>query len=182
MQAQPDTAFNYLHTIDFELTHEHGGHHSAEQFSKQYLHFRVADNDLLLELNSSIEVINSIDYSRIPRMQPWLLGMASLRGQLLPLIDLESYWFDVKAIQKLKNKRIICTKVGSIFLGLVVDQVCGIVNNNDMDEIDVSGNNWTDAVRQCLASGYSANDINYGEYDLSRMIVQDKFNSMQLTM
>lgn len=177
--TNPTTAFEYLYEIDFHLTHEHAGHNSTNEDSHQYLHFRVADNNLLLDLNSSTEVINSIDCSLIPRTQPWLLGMASLRGQLLPLIDLQTYWFDTAPSRKLKSKRVISTKIGSMIIGLVVDQVFGVVNSSDMDEKEVLKNDWQDVVRRTLSGAYSGNEINYGKYDLARMISEDKFSSMQ---
>lgn len=179
MQTNLTTAFEYLYEIDFHLTHEHSRHNPADQYSQQYLHFRVADNNLLLELNSSTEVINSIDCSLIPRTQPWLLGMASLRGQLLPLIDLQAYWFDSVPAHKLKSKRVISTKVGSIVIGLVVDQVFGVINSVDMDEKEILENDWDDVVRRTLSAAYSVNEMNYGKYDLSKMIAEDKFSSMQ---
>jgi twitching motility protein PilI len=179
MHTNPMTAFEYLYEIDFQLTHEHAGHNSKDEDSHQYLHFRVADNNLLLELSSSTEVINSIDCSLIPRTQPWLLGMASLRGQLLPLIDLQAYWFDTAPAKKLKSKRVISTKAGSIIIGLVVDQVFGVVNSADLDEKEVLKNDWQDVVRKTLSAAYSGNEINYGKFELAKMISEGKFSSMQ---
>lgn len=179
MQTNSASAFEYLYEIDNQLTHEHVGKNIAGQSAQQSLHFRVAEYNLLIKLNTSTEVINAIDCSLIPRTQSWLLGMASLRGQLLPLIDLNSYWFNAAPAHKLIGKRVISTRVGSTLIGLVVDQVFGVVNVIDMELKNMVEKNWDEAVMQVVTSVYSSNEINYGMCDFKKLMAEDKFGSMQ---
>ncbi len=62
--------------------------------------------------------------TRIPGAKSWLLGLANVRGQLLPIIDLRAY-FGAGSTPPSRTARIIVVNHREIPAGLVVDEVLG---------------------------------------------------------
>lgn len=62
--------------------------------------------------------------TRIPGAKGWILGLANVRGQLLPIIDLRAY-LGAGATPASRTARIIVVNHRDIPAGLVVDEVLG---------------------------------------------------------
>lgn len=65
------------------------------------------------------------EYTSMPLVQPWLLGIANVRGRLLPLTDLAQF-LKVPSRQKMSQRKVMVIDHPTIFSGLLVDQVLGI--------------------------------------------------------
>ena len=66
------------------------------------------------------------EYTSMPLVQPWLLGIANVRGRLLPLTDLAKFLQIPNQARQTKERKVIVIDHQSLFLGLLVDQVLGI--------------------------------------------------------
>jgi twitching motility protein PilI len=62
--------------------------------------------------------------TRVPASKGWLLGLANVRGQLLPIIDLRAF-FGAGATPASRAARIIVVNHRDIPAGLLVDEVLG---------------------------------------------------------
>jgi twitching motility protein PilI len=62
--------------------------------------------------------------TRVPGARPWIRGLANVRGQLLPVIDLRQY-LGSGATQGSRNVRVIVVNHRDIPAGLLVDEVLG---------------------------------------------------------
>ena len=62
--------------------------------------------------------------TRVPGAKPWVLGLASIRGQLFPIIDLRQY-LDGGPTPATRLTRIVVANHRDVPAGLVVDEVLG---------------------------------------------------------
>ena len=62
--------------------------------------------------------------TRVPGAKPWILGLASIRGQLFPIIDLRHY-LGGGATPATRLTRIVVVNHRDVPAGLVVDEVLG---------------------------------------------------------
>jgi twitching motility protein PilI len=62
--------------------------------------------------------------TRVPGARSWILGLANVRGQLLPIIDLRQY-LGSGVTPASRNTRVIIVNHRDIPAGLVVDEVLG---------------------------------------------------------
>ena len=62
--------------------------------------------------------------TRVPASKSWLLGLANVRGQLLPIIDLRAY-FGAGVTPSSRAARIVVVNHREVPAGLVVDEVLG---------------------------------------------------------
>jgi twitching motility protein PilI len=75
--------------------------------------------------------------TRMPGVQPWVKGVANVRGRLLPLIDLNQF-FDEDKLTTSRDRRVLVVERGELYTGLVVDKVFGMQHfpaDNFADEI-----------------------------------------------
>jgi twitching motility protein PilI len=63
--------------------------------------------------------------TRVPGSKPWVLGLANVRGSLLPIIDLQVY-FGAKALVPSKSSRILVLRLRGLVTGLLVPSVQGM--------------------------------------------------------
>lgn len=88
--------------------------------------FRVAQENLLIPLSEAREVFTvPTQISPVPRAQPWVFGIANLRGELLPLFDLK-YFLYGQATKVNKRSRIVVTNNSQLYSGLLLDEVFGL--------------------------------------------------------
>ena len=62
--------------------------------------------------------------TRVPGAKPWILGLASIRGQLFPIVDLRHY-LGGGATPATRLTRIVVVNHRDVPAGLVVDEVLG---------------------------------------------------------
>jgi twitching motility protein PilI len=62
--------------------------------------------------------------ARVPGAKAWILGLANVRGQLLPIIDLRQY-LDAGVTPASRNTRVIVANHRDIPAGLLVEEVLG---------------------------------------------------------
>ncbi len=182
MAANSPSAFKYLHELDKQFSPDFRSATTGDDQLLQSLHFRVGQYNLLLPLDHSTEVINKIDYSPIPISRPWLLGIASRRGQLMTLIDLKNFLFNADSADSLKHKRIIATRVGQMLLGLVVDQVVGMARLWEMQTENSYPASWDDSVVSLLAGLYCKDETYYGLCDFHKFVSDQRFTEMQQSL
>ncbi|MEM8843586.1 MAG: chemotaxis protein CheW [Pseudomonadota bacterium] len=167
------SAFNYLQELDQKFTSNPSAPLSEASQSIQTLHFKVGQYDFLLPLDNSTEVLMTIDYASVPISRPWLVGVASHRGELLTLVDLKNFLFNSDPVKRLSNHRVITNKNRSLYLGVVVDQVMGILNISEHEKRNSYPAHWDSAVTEFMTGVYYLNDTYYGICDI-HAILQDK--------
>jgi len=80
---------------------------------------------MIAPMGEVVEIINVPPITYVPRVKDWLLGIANVRGKLLPLIDLERY-FGARLAGNKNRHRALIIDVDGIYAGLVVSNVFGL--------------------------------------------------------
>ncbi len=86
--------------------------------------FKVGEVYYALAINKIVEVLILTDTTKIPGIARWVLGLGNIRGNLIPIVDLKSYLFDVPTKITAHTRMVIITQTGGQ-VGLVVDEVFG---------------------------------------------------------
>ena len=173
------SAFNYLNELDQRFASEAGSVLANSNSAMRTLHFRVGQYNLLLPLDNSTEIISEINYSPIPISRSWLIGIASRRGQLLTLIDLKNFLFNADPVKRIGSRRVVANKVGSVFLGFVVDQAVGLMNLHENDFEDSYPDHWDSGLIDFLSGIYKENDMYFGVCDFQKLINDKRFTETQ---
>jgi twitching motility protein PilI len=87
--------------------------------------FRMGGETFLVERDEAREVMGvPSPITRVPGARQWIMGLANVRGQLLPVIDLKHYFGSGETVAG-RNTRVIVVNHREIPAGLVVDEVLG---------------------------------------------------------
>ncbi len=87
--------------------------------------FRMGGETFLVARDEAREVMGvPAPITRVPGARPWIRGLANVRGQLLPVIDLKQYLGSGESASG-RNTRVIVVNHRDIPAGLVVDEVLG---------------------------------------------------------
>lgn len=86
--------------------------------------FRVDQVLLVAARNEVREVLPIPGITRLPGAKPWLLGLANVRGQLLPITDLNAF-FGGPPTDIGRSTRIVMVNHADVPAGLLVDEVRG---------------------------------------------------------
>ena len=125
--------------------------------------FRLGGHDLLAPMDQVVEILDYPLLSAIPLTQPWVRGIANIRGNLLPVIDLDGCLGNELA--RITDKtRVLVIDYEGIYSGLVVDEVMGLKHFLDeeyTEEADVAA-----VLQPYTGHGYRRNGKTWGVFSL----------------
>ena len=100
-------------------------HKEEVQAQWQGLGFLVGGMRLVSKLGDVSELMPMPRLTTLPAVKPWLLGVANVRGRLIPVIDLHEY-LQVPTTLPFNQWRVLVVEDGDVVAGLVVEQSLGI--------------------------------------------------------
>lgn len=136
--------------------------------------FRIGDEQFVASREQVREVLMLPDgMTRVPGAKRWLLGIANLRGHLLPLIDVKLLLGSGRTTLR-RTTRVISVNHREIPAGLVVDEVIGFRRFADSEFTDT----WPETVVRCdrfLVGAYQRNDELRPVFDLFNFVESNLF-------
>lgn len=95
--------------------------------------FRIGDDKLIAPMNEIEEILDLPEYTNIPGVKSWMVGVANVRGSLLPLMDLKGFILG-EDIKQRKKGRVIVIDYKGFNTGLVVEEVYGMKHFQTKDQ------------------------------------------------
>ena len=93
--------------------------------------FRLGGENFLVARDETREVLGVPNFlTRVPGARPWIRGLANVRGQLLPVVDLRAF-LGGGPVNISRTARILVANHREIPAGLLVDEVLGFRRFND---------------------------------------------------
>lgn len=92
--------------------------------------FTLGEYQLVAPLGEIAEVLTVTDMTAVPLSQTWMLGIANIRGRLLPITHLGNFLGIKNTGQRYHDQKILVIDKPKIFSGLQVDQILGIQTFN----------------------------------------------------
>jgi twitching motility protein PilI len=131
---------------------------------------------------SGIEEINELlavpALTNVPGTQPWLMGVANVRGNLVPAIDLGRFLFDERTPSSERTRLLLVRQHGGT-VGLLVDEVFG---QRTMDESRRgTGEDERDPrVARFVAENVTLGEQSFGLFSMSRLVRAPDFRQAAL--
>lgn len=98
----------------------------GKEFDWQGVVFEIGGQRLVAPMGQVSEVLSMPEYTSLPLVKPWMLGIANIRGRLLPLTDLSRFLQVPSRLTQMSQRKVIVIDHDNLFSGLLVDQVLGI--------------------------------------------------------
>ncbi|NIL93815.1 MAG: chemotaxis protein CheW [Woeseiaceae bacterium] len=136
--------------------------------------FRIGEEQFVAGRDQVREVLMLPEsMTRVPGAKRWLLGIANLRGHLLPLVDVKLMLGSGRTTLR-RNTRVISVNHREVPAGLVVDEVLGFRRFMDHEFTDT----WPETVVRCdryLIGAYRRGDDTWPVIDLFDFIESNLF-------
>ncbi len=87
--------------------------------------FRIGDSRLIASMSEVKEILDIPEYTVVPGVKSWIVGVANVRGSLLPILDMKSYLLGEEIKQRQKGRVIVIDYKG-FNTGLIVEEVYGM--------------------------------------------------------
>lgn len=100
----------------------------------QLVGFVVGEEEYAIPILNIQEIIKPIEFTRVPSVPDYVLGVFNLRGNVIPLIDLRKR-FSLSAGKQTTSTRYIVMKDGENIAGFVIDRLTEAIriNRNRID-------------------------------------------------
>jgi twitching motility protein PilI len=98
------------------------------------------------------EMLEIPSYTHLPGVQPWVRGVANVRGRLLPLFDLAAF-FGERLTGGRKQRRVLILETETLYSGLMVDQVFGM-QHFPMDEYSERADTVVESIMPFVTGSY----------------------------
>ena len=136
--------------------------------------FRIGQEQFVADRNEVREVLMLPDsMTRVPGAKRWMLGIANLRGHLLPLVDLKMLLGSGRTSLR-RVTRVISVNHREIPAGLVVDEVLGFRRFMDNERVE----EWPPTVVRCdryLGGAYQRGSDTWPVFGLHELVESSTF-------
>lgn len=167
MTIEPGSPFAVL--VDYEqrsLAHQPG---TPEQIDAPGLWrgvaFRLGQRRLASMFGEVVEIITLPTTTPVPGGQAWLLGVANVRGNLFPVVDLKLFMEGERTVLHENQRALVIRQPGGNVV-VLIDELLGQRAFNDehrSEPGDIAEGRYAEYVKQ----GYNLGGINYGVFNMA---------------
>jgi twitching motility protein PilI len=148
--------------------------YSAETFNEwSGIAFRVGTSSLCAPLDEVVEILEMPKVARVPLAQPWVRGIANIRGNLLPVVDLSGFLNGEVAATSEKSRVLVIDHNG-VYSGLVVDEVYGLKHFMESEYTDAV-TEVNEALLPYIRAGYRRDEKVWCEFSLFALAEAPQF-------
>jgi len=167
----PPQIFSLLRDIE-QRSRQGAAQHNSQHGLWTAIGFRIANEHLLIPLKQTREVFPvPAHVTPVPKSEPWVFGIANLRGELLPLFDLKHFLYG-KLTKINKRSRIMVINHPELYSGLLIDEVFGLKHFQQLPE-DFEGND--DAITPYLSGCISQQDTQWKVFSFEKLASDLRF-------
>jgi len=87
--------------------------------------FHLGENRFVVAMSEIAEILEQPSYTRVPCTQNWFIGIANIRGALLPISDLNGFFYGTNLVNRTASRVLIFNKK-NLYIGIKVENVLGL--------------------------------------------------------
>lgn len=136
--------------------------------------FVLAGERYVAPMGEVTEILHVPRFTHIPGVRPFMLGAANVRGRLLPLIDLSSFFDIPRSSRSMRDRRVLVLEQGDVFSGLIVDGVAGM-QYFAVDSFVAQPEGVPDSVQPFVNGGYERNEEVWKVFSAVDLVDDERF-------
>ncbi len=142
--------------------------------------FRLGSHTLVAAMDQVAEVVGVPAMARIPGVKPWVLGLANLRGRLIPVMDLYRFLYGIERRgPETTARRVIVIDADGLVSGLVVDGVVGM-RHFWLDERAGAPSGLDESLAPYVRCSFPMGQERVGVFDFGRLAQSEAFKDVAL--
>jgi len=135
--------------------------------------FRIGSSMLVASMDEVAEILHMPVYTQVPGVRSWMVGLANVRGNLLPLLDLKGYVTGQDLTSK-KDCRVLVAKHDGSTTGLIVDEILGL-KHFYLEEQAFEIPSLADNLRPFISMAFKHADEHWPVFSFKKLVQQEKF-------
>jgi len=163
---------------ELELKAKRAAHGLPQQMDIQTtwdaIGFGLFGRRLVVAMRDVREILTLPVMTRIPGARPWVLGLANIRGNLMPILDLQGFLTNEPASTKRRTRVLVVSQRG-VTAGLMVDEVYGIRHFLDEEFTAQQGASSVSPLDGYLVGSYRQTGEQWGIFDMSKLFDTPEF-------
>jgi len=170
-----DKPFELLQELERRISQAASGRGGAQASAADEwvgVAYQLGEFQFVTDRREIREILMLPSVTRVPGAKSWVRGLANIRGQLLPIIDLNAFFGGEESITG-RATRILWVNHADIPTGLVVDSVKGFrrfTNSEATDEVQA----FDAAYRPFVKGGYRHDEL-WNVFDLVALVESQVF-------
>jgi twitching motility protein PilI len=100
--------------------------------------FRLGSRHLAAGFGEVVEIITLPPLTPVPGSESWLLGVANIRSNLLPVVDLKLFMEGERTVQHATTRALVVKQAGGN-VAVLIDELYGQRNFTDANRTELSG-------------------------------------------
>lgn len=136
--------------------------------------FVLAGERYVAPMGEVTEILHVPRFTHIPGVRPFLMGAANVRGRLLPLVDLASFFDIPRSSRSQRERRVLVIEQGDVFSGLVIDNVLGM-QYFASDRFKAVPAGVPENVRPFVVGGYERDDEVWKVFSAVDLLEDERF-------
>ncbi|MBS0194676.1 MAG: chemotaxis protein CheW [Proteobacteria bacterium] len=135
--------------------------------------FGIGGRRLVTGFEEIVEVIRMPQVTHVPGTQPWMLGVANVRGTLLPVVDLKQFLEGERTVVY-EGQRVMVIRQAGGNVAVLIDQLFGQRTFNDNHKVAdemAAGTRYGHFIKQV----YHVGDIDWGVFSMAMLTRTPEF-------
>lgn len=136
--------------------------------------FILAGERYVAPMGEVTEILHVPRFTHIPGVRSFMMGAANVRGRLLPLVDLATFFDLPLPSRSQRERRVLVVEEGDIFSGLVVDTVLGM-QYFATESFRADPGRVPDRVRPFVNGSYERDDEIWKVFSARDLVIDEHF-------
>jgi len=135
--------------------------------------FKLAGKRLITPMSEVVEILPPPQTIRVPGVLSWVKGMANIRGNLMPVLDMNKLLHS-QTIVKRGDSRVLIIDRDGVVAALLVEEVFGLrrFNPEMRRELETSGNG---ALEPYLDGVFNDNQDEWFIFSVDKLVQHEQF-------
>ncbi|MEO8803199.1 MAG: chemotaxis protein CheW [Rudaea sp.] len=130
--------------------------------------FRVGARYLVSSINEVNEILTMPSLTIVPGTRNWLLGVANVRGNLVPVVDLKLYLMEERT-QVTDSSRVLLVRQAGGSVGLLIDELLGQRSFTEEQRSDALEEE-DERYKRFVAENYPLGDVHWGMFSMAALV------------
>lgn len=135
--------------------------------------FQLGSDTLMVKIDDIKEIVEVPECTHVHGTRPWFLGLANVRGSLLPITDLFGY-ITGESVKNPHTARVLIFEKEGVFAGLKVDQILGLKHfyvGEELPEISIQDKN----IQKFIDEQYAQEGAIWSVFNIKKCVTDESF-------
>ncbi len=140
--------------------------------------YRLGKRRFVSSFDEIVEIITLPSVTAVPGANPWMLGVANVRGSLLPVVDLKQFLEGDRTVVH-DGQRVLVIRQAGGNVAVLIDELFGQRTFNDTHRVEIE-EQYEGRYSNFVSQVYQLNDSQWGVFNMSLLARTPEFRQAVL--